>query len=89
MASDYWAVQFTDRANSYIYIGWDNTVTEQSLPASLGFRMILFKTRKEARAWVKKRNEGMFYWTNRKNYLRVQRVRVTVAPPPRIRGRLV
>jgi len=89
MIHNYWAVQFTDTANSYIWIAWDSRVKERELPPALGFRMILFNTRKAARAWVKAKNAEMFYWTSKKNYLRVARVRVTVAPPPRIKGKLV
>ena len=89
MTRDYWAVGFHDPPDSYLWIAWDQTVKEETLPPALGFRMILFMTRKEARAWVKKRNEAMQYWTNDPHYLRVKRVRVSVAPPPKINGRPV
>jgi hypothetical protein len=89
VTKDYWAVGFADPPCSYLFIGWDQTVKEADLPAALGFRMILFKTRKDARAWTTARNASMLYWTNDSHYLRVKRVRVTVAPPPRIKGKLI
>lgn len=90
MTENWWAVSIHDHQDgSYIYIGWDDKVQEQTLPPSLGFRMILFRTRKEARAWVKQRNVSMLYWTRNPNYLRVKRVRVSVAAPPKINGRPV
>jgi hypothetical protein len=89
MTKNYWAVGFTNEPDSYLWIGWDQTVKEADLPAALGFRMMLFKTRDQAREWVKARNASMLYWTNNPRYLRVKRVRVTVAPPPRINRKLV
>jgi hypothetical protein len=89
MTENYWAVAFYDRQDSYLWIGWDQSVKESELPEALGFRMVLFKTRAKARAWVKALNERHYYWTQRHNYVVVKRVRVTVAPPPKIGGKPV